>query len=391
MSNLGIGVVGAGFIGRVHVDAIRRVRGVEVVALAEAGEKLAQAQAAALGVRRAYGDYRALLEDPDVHVVHVCTPNRSHYEIVSAALSAGKHVVAEKPLAMTAEEAGDLESQAAKAETVNAVDFIHRGYPMIQQARCLVASGALGDVKLVHGSYLQDWLMRDTDWNWRIDEEEGGTSRALADIGSHWLDLVQAVTGTQVKAILADPITVFPVRYRAPSAGQTFNSRSDKTASGEPIPVHTEDCANVLLRFTDGAAGALTVSQVSAGRKNRLWFEIDGSEASLSWDSEQPEYLWFGRREQPNQMLQRDPSQLLEPARAYARMPGGHAEGWPDALRNIFEDVYKTVLGGQASPDGPCYATFSDGVRAIRIVEAALASARAGTWNEVVGSTGSSR
>src|SRR5262245_60603782 len=235
-----------------------------------------------------------MLEDDRVDVVHLTTPNHLHYAQVRAALAAGKHVVCEKPLAMDATETAELLRLAEESGLVHAVNFNIRFYAQCQEARALVEAGEIGDVRLVSGGYLQDWLLHDTDWNWRLDPALGGSLRAVGDIGSHWLDLVPFVTGRHVEAVMADLATFIPVRRQPTGPVETFTDG----AAGDTVEVQmeTEDAAGILLRFEGGARGVLTVSQVSAGRKNRLSWEIDGSESALAWASEEPEELWLGHR-----------------------------------------------------------------------------------------------
>lgn len=378
MATFKAGIIGVGFIGPAHLDALRRLGNVEVVALAGSDERRARAKADQYYVPRAYGDYRRLLEDPEIDVVHNCTPNRYHYAINRAILQAGKHCVSEKPLGLTSAETAALLQEARRSGKVAAVNFNHRGYPLIQQARAAVAAGELGAVRLVYGGYYQDWLLYDTDYNWRVDPAIGGASRAVADIGSHWTDLVQYVTGQELTAVCADLQTFLPTRRRPTTATATFAGQ-EREPAGEPVAIASEDAASVLLRFDAGARGCLTVSQLTAGRKNRLVFELAGSRAALAWDGEEPDRLWVGHRDAPNAAVMRDPALLAEPARPYARLPAGHAEGWPDALKNVLEQVYRAVAGDETAD----YPTFAAGDRAARVVEAILRSSRDERWRAI--------
>lgn len=377
------GIVGAGFVGPLHLEALRRLGFVDVVCLAAETKELAQAAAAKLGVERAYDDYRQLLADDSIEVVHNCTPNRLHFEINRLAINAGKHIISEKPLAMNTRESGELLAMLDDRPLVHAVNFVHRGYPLVQQVREMVRAGELGRISLVHGSYLQDWLLLETDYNWRIDPTQGGMSRALADIGSHWLDLLEFVTGSHIVEVCADLKTVLPRRRRSRLALPTFQSTGSERDC-EIVDVTTEDYAALLFRFADGASGTMLVSQVSAGRKNRLWFEVDGSRRALAWDSERPDELWIGHRERMNGTLLRDPALLAPTAASYVRLPGGHPEGWQDALKNLLGRVY-SFIAEERSPriDEPGFPTFHDGHRAITLVEAAMQSAREGKWIQV--------
>jgi predicted dehydrogenase len=377
MARLRVGVVGIGFVGAAHVDAIRRVPNAEVVALASSTEERAVRHAAKLGVPRAYPDYRALLADPEVDVVHNCTPNVWHLEVNRAILEAGKACFAEKPLAMNAAEAAELSRIAQATGVPAAVNFNHRGFPQAQEARAHVEAGHIGAVHAVHGSYLQDWLLLDSDWNWRLDPAVGGASRVVADIGSHWMDLAQHVAGTRIVAVMADLATVHPSRLRPNADPETFQGSA---GPAERVAVDSEDYASVLVRFENGARGSFTVSQVSAGRKNRLALDVDGTQGSLAWCSEESEWLWLGSRTEASRVLQRSPAASLLPG--LSRLPAGHAEGWSDALTNVIRSFYDQIASGERAP---WVATFDDGLYNARLVDAILESSRAERWVTVVG------
>ena len=365
------GVVGTGFIAAVHVEALRRL-GVDVLGVV--GSTPDRAAEARLG--NVYRSFDELLEDDRVDVVHLTTPNHLHYPQVKEVLAAGKHVVCEKPLALTAAESGELVDLAEAAGVVNCTNFMARFYPLAQQARSLVREGALGEIWNVRGSYLQDWLLRPTDWNWRLEPERAGDLRAIGDIGSHWLDLVQFVTDGRIVEVFADLQTVLPVRRRPPGSVQTF---AQSETEGEDVAIATEDLARILLRFDGGARGAAVVSQVSAGRKNRLAFELDGAEAALAWNSERPEELWLGHRDGPNEVLLRDPSLMLPTAREATTLPGGHAEGFAETFRELYRRVYRAVENG-TPPAEPDYPTFADGHWENVLGEAIALSARERQW-----------
>jgi predicted dehydrogenase len=378
-----MGLVGPGFVGLHHVDAVRRLGFVDVVAVADADEGLARRKADALGVARAYGSFEALAADPGVHVVHNTTPNVLHGPVIRAALAHRKHVISEKPLASTAAEALALWNAARDAGVVHAVTFNYRGNPLVQQARAMVAGGEIGSVHYVHGGYLQDWLLKPTDFSWRLEPEKGGVSSAVADIGSHWCDLVQHVTGRHIEAVLADLTTVVPTRYKPREAREAF--ATDPDAQGEPFAMRSEDLATILVRFEGGTKGVVAVGQVCAGHKNDLWFEVSGSSASLRWRQEQQNELWIGRRDDPNAVMAKDPALLSPAARPYAHLPGGHQEGWPDAFFNVLRDVYAAVLARGATATRPsAFATFEDGYRVACLIDAVLASHRdGGVWTAV--------
>ena len=377
-----VGVIGVGFIGPAHMEGIRR-QGFEVAAIGEATQELAEQAAERLLVPKAYGDFNDLINDPEIDVVHIASPNFLHYKHAKAALEAGKHVVCEKPLAMTAEESGELVKLAAEKKLVNAVNFNIRFYPMAQEAKAMVESGALGDkIYIIQGSYLQDWLLLDTDWNWRLEPELGGELRAVADIGSHWMDLVTFVTGTRIKSVFADFETFLPIRRKPTKKIDTFGGKLEVDMEYEEKPIHTEDYAAILYKFENGARGVMTVSQVSSGRKNRLFFEINGSDSSVIWDSEMPNQLMIGHRPEPNQLLIKDPSLMSDASRWTASYPGGHTEGFPDTFKQLQTAVYRYIAAGDydAKPDFP---TFRDGHNTILVDEAILKSAREGRWVDV--------
>jgi predicted dehydrogenase len=383
MKRIGMGLVGAGFVGPHHIDAVRRLGFVDVVAVAGSSEESGQAKAAALGVRKGYGSYQALLDDPDVQVVHNATPNHLHYEVTSAALAKGKHVVSDKPLAMTAAQAKRLVSEAQRAGVVAALTFNYRGNPLVEQARLAIARGDIGTPHFLHGHYLQDWLLHDTDYSWRLDPEKGGRSSALGDIGSHWCDLAQHVTGLRITHVLGDLTTVVKKRRKPHAAREAFQAGTAET--GELVDISVEDLASVLLRFDNGARGSFSVGQVCAGHKNDLVLEVCGSKASLRWHQEKQNELWVGRRDRANEVLPKDPTLLDPAARGYSHLPGGHHEAWADAFCNLMREIYRCIADGPpyaALP--PIVATFEDGFRANRIVDAILESAAdGGAWTRV--------
>ena len=378
MGEIKVGIVGTGFIGPAHLEGLRRNH-INVVGLAEATPELAQQKAAELGIEKAYPSIEALLADPEIDAVHLATPNHLHYPHAKAALLAGKHVVCEKPLAMNTTESDELVKLAAEKHLVNAINFNLRFYPMSQHARSLVRSGELGDVFIMQGSYLQDWLHLPTDWNWRLEPGLGGTLRAVADIGSHWLDLTTFITGLRVESVMADFKTFHPIRKKPARPVETFTGKLLRPEDYIDQPIQTEDYASILLRYASGAHGVLTVSQVSAGRKNRLYYEIDGSKSAISFDSERNNELWIGHRDRPNEWLLKDPSLLSPEARAVTSYPGGHNEGFPDTFKQFSARVYAYIRKGDfdAAPDFP---TFADGHYELQLCEAIEASANENRW-----------
>jgi predicted dehydrogenase len=368
-------VVGTGFIGAVHVDALRRI-GVDVAGVVGSS----QARAEASGIAPAYDSYEALLADDRVDCVHLTTPNNLHYPQVKQALTAGKHVVCEKPLALTSAESGELLELAEQSGLVHCTNFNIRFYPQVQEARARIREGALGTVWNVHGGYLQDWLLLPTDWNWRLEPERGGELRAVGDIGSHWLDLVQFVTGLRVESIFADLATTIHVRRRPVGEVQTFAAADD--VEREDAPMHTDDLAHILVRFAGGARGAVAISQVSAGRKNSLRFQVDGSAGAVAWDSERNEELWLGHRAKANERLLRNPALMVPEAAARTHLPAGHAEGFADTFRELYRAVYAAIAEG-GPPADPDYPTFAAGHWENVLGDAVALSNRERRWVEV--------
>jgi predicted dehydrogenase len=379
IADVGAAVIGTGFIGTVHVEQLRRI-GVRVRGVLGSSPERGEARAEALGVDRAYPSLEAVLDDPSVEVVHVTSPNHLHVPQARQVLEAGRHVVCEKPLAMAASDSAGLVELAERSGLVNAVNFNIRFYPLHQHVRELVASGALGDVRLVTGRYFQDWLLLQTDWNWRLEPDKGGSLRAVGDIGSHWLDLMTFLTGAQVTEVMADLTTFIPQRAQPHGPVETFSTeRSTDTVERE---MATEDTASILLRFANGARGSVSVSQISPGRKNSLQWEIDGSSGAAAWDSETPDHLWLGHRDKPNQILQRDPALMGAAGRAAAALPGGHVEGFDDTFGALFRAIYADVCAGRPAEQPP-YATFADGHDELIVGDAVAESARLGRWVEV--------
>jgi predicted dehydrogenase len=373
-----VGLAGTGFIGPAHLEALRR-NNIKVIGLAEANPELTKQKAAELGIEKAYPTFDAMLADPEISIVHLATPNLLHFPQAKAALLAGKHVICEKPLAMDSQESAELVKLASEKKLVNAINFNLRFYPICHHARSLVQSGEMGKVFSVHGSYLQDWLLLETDWNWRLEPKLGGTLRAVADIGSHWLDLTTFITGLKISAVMADFKTFLPTRKKPSKPVETYTGKLLKPDDYVDQPISTEDYAAILLRYENGARGVLTVSQVSAGRKNRLYFEIDGSKSSIAFESERPNELWIGHRDKPNELLLKDPSLLSADARNIVSYPGGHNEGFPDTFKQIFAKIYTYIRKGDfnAIPDFP---TFADGHYELILCEAIAQSAKEERW-----------
>jgi predicted dehydrogenase len=381
MPTNGTAIIGTGFIGPVHVEALRRLNRSVVGILGSTPEKSHRA-AAALGIPRAYDRYDDVLKDRDVSVVHLASPNRLHFEQCKQAIAAGKHVVCEKPLAMTARETGELMRLAEHSSVVTAVCYNVRFYPLNLEVKERIASGQLGAIYHVTGSYVQDWLLYETDFNWRVLAEEGGALRAVADIGTHWLDLIQSITGLKVTRVCADLRTVLPTRRRPKGSVETFQSKTMTQRETEPVSIQTEDYGSVLFHVDSGATGCFTVSQVSAGRKNCIRYEIAGATAAAAWNSEEPNELWLGYRDKPNESLIRDPALLQPGVRPYANYPGGHNEGFPDTFKQLFRAVYDYIDNGDFRAPRP-FPTFADGHREVVLCEAIFQSQRERRWIDV--------
>ena len=377
LSELSAGVVGVGFIGLAHIEALRRV-GVNVVGIVGSSPERARAKAEAADLPTVYENVEALAAAPDIDVIHVASPNNVHADQVHACLAAGKHVVCEKPLALTSADGADLVDRAREAGVVNAVCFNIRFYPLNHQMASMVRSGEIGQPRFVTGSYLQDWLLLETDWNWRLVPEEAGALRSVADIGSHWLDLARFITGKRVVEVMADLHTFVPVRKHPAGPVETFAaSTGDEELIEEEMS--SDDGAGILLRFEDGTRGTVAIAQTAAGRKNAVSIEVDGSESAVSWFSEDPDRLWIGHRGRPNEILQRDPSLLDPDAARTTGYPGGHVEGYPDTFRALFKEVYQDVANGGPSAE-PTYPTFADGHDALLVTEAVATSSQEQRW-----------
>lgn len=379
ISSIGAAVIGTGFIGTVHVQALRRL-GVNVVGLLGSSTLRGAEAAQAIGVAKSYEDLDDLLSDPAVQVVHVTSPNQFHHQQVKKILAAGRHVICEKPLTMTSAESAELVDLAASSDLVAAVNYNIRFYPLNQHARQMSADGDLGDIRLISGHYMQDWLLYDTDWNWRLEADKGGPLRAVGDIGTHWIDLTSYITGLKVTSVMAELSTFLKTRQQPVGPVETFSQ--DRSGETWPIEIKTDDTALLLFRYDNGARGSVVISQISPGRKNALQWQVDGSASSAAWDSEKPDHLWIGHRDQPNQILQRDASLMNTRGAAAAALPGGHVEGFADSFFALFREIYAAVAAGQA-PANPGYASFADGHYEMLVCDAVLRSAADGCWVDV--------
>lgn len=380
MKTIRTAIIGTGFMGRVHLEGLRRIAGVEVAAIVGRTRASAERLGASFGVKTFSDDYREVLEDSSIEAVHVCTPNGMHFAMAKEALEAGKHVLCEKPITKTVEEAEELVKLARARKLRNAVCHNLRYYPMVQQMRRMREEGALGRVLIVQGTYSQDWLLYDTDWNWRIDANAGGDLRTMADVGTHWFDMTEHVTGLRVSSLCADLQTFFPVRRRPKQNVETFAGKTLRPEDVEEVKVTTEDYGGVIFHLGNEARGVMTASQLSGGRKNRLSLEIYGTEASVSWDQERPNELWIGHRNGPNEVMIKDPSSLLPAAAAFADQPGGHAEGYGDTFKQVFRRFYESIADVKAPVE---YPEFIDGLRHMQIMRAELESHRRRGWVDV--------
>jgi predicted dehydrogenase len=376
MKEINAAIVGLGFVGRAHLEALRRL-GITVKGILGSTPERSKAAAETLRLLHAYSSLDELAADPSVQVVHLCTPNHLHFPEASQLLRAGKHVLSEKPLTMDSRESAALVSLVKEMNLVGGVAYNLRYYPLCQEAHVLIKQGKIGQVRLVHGSFLQDWLLFPTDWNWRLETKLGGDLRAVSDIGTHWLDLMMWMTGSRVSELCADLATVLPSRRRPKGRVETFQKAGNMET--EEVMISTEDYASVLLHFENDAHGVMSVSQVSAGRKTRLWFEVDGSEGSLAFDSESPNTLWIGRRDRASEVLPKDPGLMTPEARGYAAYPGGHAEGYPDTFVQLFKDFYAYVSAGDFRAPRT-FPTFETGHHEIILCEAILESSQKKAW-----------
>jgi predicted dehydrogenase len=375
-------VIGGGFIGPVHVEALRRI-GVNVVGILGSSPARAQATADSLAIPRVYADLDELLGDDRVEVVHVASPNSCHFEQARRVLESGRHLVCEKPLAISSRETSALCALAKdRPAQAAAVNYNIRYYPLCLEIRERIKNGALGGVLSVTGSYAQDWLLYPTDYNWRVEPDGHTNLRAVADIGTHWMDLAQYLIDAPIRAVNADLATFHSRRYRPSGPSDTFSGSNipGDPRSNREVEITSDDHAAVLLRFDHGVRGAFHVSQVTAGRKNRLTIEIAASEGSISWDSESPNRLWIGARKGPNQLLARDPALLGESAAALCHYPGGHSEGFPDTFKQLFIDVYGWIAVGRQRGQAPNFPTLADGDREVRLCEAIARSASTDAW-----------
>lgn len=374
MKKLKVAIFGTGFMGRVHTESLRRLGNVEVAGVAGSSTERARKFADEVGIDHATGDYRELLEDASIDAVHICSPNSLHYEMTIASLNAGKHVMCEKPLAASVSEAKKMIELAQEKNLANCTLYNIRSYPQLQNLRRMREDGVLGEIRVVQGTYSQDWLFYDTDWNWRVAD---GRSRTFADIGTHWCDLTEHITGQRITSLCADLQTFMKTRKKPTGHVETFKGKSLRPDEYQEVPIDTEDFGAMIFKMGDVTRGSLTVSQVSVGRKNRVFLEVFGTKASAVWDGERPEELWIGHRDRPNELLLKDATLFSEKARSYSDLPGGHSEGYDATFKQVFRRFYERV----ADPKAPIeYPTFEDGLRQLYLVDAVVDSSDKQAW-----------
>ena len=372
-------ITGTGFMGEVHAEALKRLQGVTLVGIQGSSPEKSESAATRLELEKAYDDWNALVSDPDIDAVHITTPNRLHFSQAVDAMKAGKHVLCEKPLAMTSKESAELVRLAEETGLVAGVNYNLRFYPLSLEAKARVHRGDLGSVHSVFGSYQQDWLLHETDYNWRVLAEEQGALRAVADIGTHWVDLVQNITGQKVTEVLADLHTLHPVRRRPKGEVETFSGKVDSADATEPVDVTTDDIGCLIFRLDGGARGMVFVSQVTPGKKNCLRYEIAGSKGTIEFNSEEPNTAWIGSRDEANQILLKDPGLNAESTRHFTDYPGGHAEGFPDTFKMCFRSFYDAIASGEKGAGGE-FASFEEGHREIVLCDAVIESAEKQGW-----------
>jgi len=382
MAKLKVGIIGVGFVGEAHIEALRRLSSIDIEIKAAAASSLESSKKAAekLKVPNYYADYQKMLAEEDLDIIHNCTPNYLHFPINKAFMEAGVHVFSEKPLVLNSREAAELLAILESRDIYAGVNFNYRHYPLVKEMKQKVKN-ELGRLFHLQGSYLQDWMLFEDDYSWRVDPKQGGKSRAVADIGSHFCDLLQYLTDKKIKRLTAKTKIVHPERQKPAAEIKTF-AQAGEDKKYEQVEVKTEDYASVLFEMEDGTAGNFTVSQVDAGHKNDLFIEISGSKKSLSWSQENANQLFIGHRDQANQILSRDPSLLSSEAAERCYYPGGHIEGWSEGLKNSIKDFYNCILAA-GDPADYDFATFADGALEVKITEAILKSSREEKWVEV--------
>lgn len=379
MRKFRVGVIGVGFIGAVHIEQLRRLGNVDVVAITNMVDW--DAKAAELFVPKGYENYKDMIEHENLDAIHICTPNNTHYEMAMYAMDRGINVICEKPMTTTVAEADALVKKAKEKNVIHAMNFNYRFYPMAYQMREMIKSNEVGDIFTIHGGYLQDWLFYDTDYNWRLESDVAGESRAFGDIGSHWIDLVEFVTGLKVEEVFADAATFHKTRKKPKKDIETYSGMALRPEDYEEVPINTEDYITVLFKMSNGTRASCNISQVFAGRKNQLVVNIAGSKCAVVWDSENTNELWIGRRDRDNGQLVKDPSILPSATRQIISYPGGHAEGFPDSFKQNFKKIYQAIENG--SMDNVEFATFEAGAREMMLCDKIMLSAKEQRWVKI--------
>lgn len=383
MKKIKVGVIGTGFMGSTHIETIKRIGGADIVGIASEDQESMKDLVERYDIEVVYDDWRELVSNPDIDIIHNCTPNHLHFEINKETIKASKHIISEKPLTVSSDESKELLDLLTKYKVVNVVNFNYRFYPLIQHVKAEISSNDFGDIFYVHGHYLQDWLFHKNDYNWRLESKLSGSSRAVADIGSHWCDMVQFLTGQKIIEVFANLITIHNTRIKPTVSTQTF-AQDSPNHKGNTINIDTEDTGTVMIKFENGSQGVFTVSQVSAGRKNNFLVIIDGSKKSFEWNQENPNEIWIGHRDKANEKLIKDPSLLNSAAKGYAHYPGGHPEGYPDGTKNLFMRVYDFIRSGKKIGIDSCdFPTFLDGYTENKIVDAIIKSNKEKQWIKV--------
>lgn len=383
MPKVKVGIIGMGYIGVSHIEAIRRIGFTELVAVADVNYSLARKKADEYFIPKCYKSVEDLLLDEEIQVVHNCTPNNLHAEINEKIIKAGKHIFSEKPLTKTSEEAKKILALLEENKGIVAgVNFNYRMNPLVQEMKNRIIKGEIGIPRLVHGSYLQDWLLYETDYNWRIEPEISGPSRCIADIGSHWMDAVQTILRSKIIEVCSDLVTVIPVRKKSKTQVETFSLNTN--AEYEDVEIQTEDYGAVLFKMDNGVHGVFHVSEVSAGRGCYFNFEINGSEASMYWNQEKADQMWVGFRDKDNLQVMRNPNNMQPETKEYSYLAKGHPEGWNDAFKNNIYSFYKFIADGKLLNKDECdFATFKDGLYIIKLTEAILKSSEMKQWIKV--------
>ncbi|MBE0711375.1 MAG: Gfo/Idh/MocA family oxidoreductase, partial [Candidatus Aminicenantes bacterium] len=356
MKTIKVGLIGTGYIGMVHLEMLRRLGGVEIAAVADTNADLSKAAAEKFGIPRIYGAADELIADPRIEVVHNCAPNNVHFDINARAIRAGKEVLSEKPLALDSRESTELVELAEKHGTLTAINFCYRYYPVVQEAAARARRGDLGDVRAFVGHFLQDWLFFETDYSWRLDPKVAGKANVVADLGSHWCDLVQFITGHKIVEVMAELHACLPKR-RKPKAGP-LSFGAGPAGESEEVGIELDDYASLFLKLANGARGNFTTCQAAAGRKVDIELQVFGSKESYAWNHVHPNALWIGHREKANEVFYESSLQQVEGTRKYAALPTGHPMGYHDAVCNLFRDYYEAVA---AKREGKSFkATFPD-------------------------------